>query len=149
MIASNYSNSFANKKIQCPCCHKESMYWVKTYKIQHPIWCIHCSNFLACAKSDCNFCVVNIKRALSYIKKYISSKKWKHSKSDTDIDPSLKDSSSNNHTLICPLCHFQFDHSTSLLQKKSIKMKCINYNEMLLSCNYCAHILTATSHGKK
>ncbi len=150
MMAFDYSNSFANKKIPCFCCHKESIYQVQTNSFHHQIQCIDFSNhFLACAEIDCNYCVVNNKRAISYIKRPISSKKWKQSMSNTDTDPSIKESSSNNHTLICPLCDFWFDHSTSSTQKKSVEIKCINCNEMLLSWMSCAHMTTATSHGQK
>ncbi len=107
MMASNHSNSFANKEILCPCCHMESIYWVPTYSFHHQIHCIYClDHFLVCAEIDCKFCVVNNKRALSYMKRHISSKKRKHSMSDTDIDPPTKQSLSNNHALICPLCDF-------------------------------------------
>ncbi len=150
MMAFDYLHLSISKKIQCTCCHKESTYWVQTYKIWYPIQLIHCSShFLACAESDCNFCVVDNKRAQSYIKEHTSSKKWKHSNPGTDINPSFKDLSSKNHTLICPLCDFQFDHSTSPSHKKSIEIICNKCNEMLLSCNICAHKTTATSHGQK
>ncbi len=98
-------------------------------------------------KNHCIFCVVSNKIAISYIKRHISPKKWKQSTSNRDIDPSIKESTSNNYTLICPLHDFRFDHSTSPSQKKGIEIKCINCNEILLSYKSCACMATARSHG--
>ncbi len=106
-------------------------------------------SFLACAASECDFCFIENKRAWSYVKRHTISEKQKIITSNKDNDPSIKESLSNNCRFDCPLCNFRFDNSTSWLGKKRIEMKCINCNEMLLSCYICAYLTSATSHAEK
>ncbi len=108
-----------NKEIQCPCCHKESRCRVTTASAHCRIQCIHsCDQFLACPDSDCKFCIVNNKRALSYMKMHISSKKQETSMSYTLNKPSTNDCSFNILKSVCPLCGVSFVNTTSWITKK-------------------------------
>ncbi len=68
---------------------------------------------------------------------------------NTDNDPSILESTSNNCRFVSPLCDFMFDDAISLLGKKRIEVKCINYNEILLCCKTHADMTRTTSHGEK
>ncbi len=150
MLAFKNMNYIGNKEIQCPCCHKESRYRVTRYSAHCQSQCIHCYNqFLACPESDCNFCVIKNKRALSYINRHISSKKQKTSMSYTFIKLSTKDCLFNNLRSVCPLCDVSFDNPTSLSRKNKLEINCLNCKEILLYCKICGYLTNATCHGAK
>ncbi len=126
------------------------MYRVTTNSGHYQIQCNHCYVwFLACPDSDCNYCVVNNKRAMSYMNKHLSSKKQKISTTCTSIETSTKDSTFQNQNLICTLCDVLFHNPTSPSKKAKFEINCPNCNETLLYCKFCGYLTNATFHGGK
>ncbi len=147
-MESEKSTSMANKRNLCHFCHKKSQYRVHINSSYYQIKCIHCANhFLACADFDCTYCVNN-KRAWSYKKTQISSKRRKTPVLNTFYD-CKKDSSSNNHKIFCPLRNFRLKITVLSIGKKRSDIKCINYNEMLIWYRTCTYSACATSHVEK
>ncbi len=139
-----------DKEIQCPCCHKKSRYRVTTNSTCCQIQCNHCyDQFLVCPVADCNFCIVNNKRALSYMNRHLSSKKQKISTTYTFNKPSTKDMSFKNQKLICTLCDALFNNPTSQSMKTKLEINCPNCNETLLFDKTCGYSTNATCHGEK
>jgi len=130
--ASRRMSHIRGKEIQCPCCYKTSRYRVTSNSFHCQIQCNHCyDQFLACPDSDCKYCVVNNKRALSYMKMHILSKKQKTSMSYTLNKPSTNDCFFNILKSVCPLCDVSFNNQTYQSTKKS------------------GYLITATCHGEK
>ena len=81
--------------------------------------------------------------------RHISSKKQKTSTSYTLNNPSTEECLFKNPRLVCPFCDISFNNPTSPCRKNRVEINCPNCNKMLLSCNICGYLTTATCHGEK
>ncbi len=149
-MASKRMSHIRDKEIQCPCCHKESRYRVTTNSAHCQIQCNHCCDqFLACPDSDCNYCVINNKRAISYMNRHLSSKKQKMSTTYTFNKPSTKDSTFQHQNINCTLCDVLFHNPTSPSMKTKLEIDCPNCHETLICCKSCGFATNSTIHGQK
>ena len=141
---------FGDKEIQCPCCHKESRYMVSSNSSHCQIQCNHCyDQFLACPDSDCNYCVVNNKRARSYMNRHQSSKKKNMTTTYSYNNPLTDDSTFQHQRIKCTLCNVSFHHRTSPRMKNKLEIDCPNCHETLFCCKICCFATHSTSHGEK
>ncbi len=139
-----------DKDIQCPCRHKESRYQIPTNSSHCRIQCNHCyDQFLVCPDSDCNYCVVNNKRAKSYMNRHLSSKKQKISTTYFFDNPFTKDSTFQHQNIKCTSCDVSFHNQTSPRMKNKIEIDCPNCHETLICCKICCFSTHSTSHGQK
>ena len=138
-----------DKEIQCPCCHKSSRYRVTSNSFHCQIQCNHCNDqFLACTDDDCNYCVVNSKRARSYMNKHLSSKKQKMSTTYTFNNALNKDITFQIENIKCILCDVSFHNQTSPSMKTKLEIVCPNCHESLLCCKICGFVTNSTKHGQ-
>ncbi len=150
IMDSKRMSHFRDKEIQCPCCHKESRYMVSSNSSHCQIQCNHCyDQFLACPDSDCNYCVINNKRARSYMNRHQSSKKKKMTTTYSYNNPLTEDSTFQHQRIKCTLCNVSFHHRTSPRMKNKLEINCPNCHETLFCCKICCFATHSTSHGEK
>ncbi len=141
---------FRDKEIQCPCCHNKSRYRIPTYSSHCQFQCNHCyDQFLACPDFNCNYCVVNNKRARSYMNRHQSSKKQKMTTTYSYNNPLTEDSTFQHQSIKCTLCDVSFHNRTSPSMKTKFENDCPNCHETLICCKLCSFASNSTCHGQK
>ncbi len=149
IMTSKRMSHIGDKEIQCPCCHKESRYRVTSNSSHCQIQCNHFyDQFLACPDYDCNYCVVNSKRARSYMNRHLSPKKQKMSTTYTFNNALNKDIIFQIKNIKCILCDVSFHNQTSPSMKIKLEIYCPNCHETLLCCKTCGFATNFTRHGQ-